>query len=41
MQNELKTLIKSATTLVQIISLYLAITWTYDGLKFLVETIFL
>ena len=38
---EFKTLVKSLTTLVQIITLYLLITWTYGGLKFLVETIFL
>jgi hypothetical protein len=39
MQTELKTLIKNATTLVQLVTLYLFITWTYSGIHFIVEMI--
>jgi hypothetical protein len=39
MNKELTTLIKTLTNLVQLVTLYLLITWTYSGLEFIVRSI--
>ena len=41
MQNELTALLKSLDNLVTVVTLYLIITWGYQGLHFLVESILL